>query len=55
MLLSIIDATQSCVNGWIRIKLYKGNVIVVGSGSKTDSLYAPDISTFEDDEVYTPK
>lgn len=51
---SIIDTTQSCINGWIRIKRYKGNVIIVGSGSKTDSLYAPDISTFEDEEgVYS--
>ena len=50
MLQSMIDATQSCVNGWVRIKLYKGNVIVVGRESKTDSLYAPDISTFEDDK-----
>ena len=50
MLQSMNDATQSFVNGWVRIKLYKGNVIVVGRESKTDSLYTPDISTFEDDK-----
>jgi argininosuccinate synthase len=37
------------VNGWVRLKLYKGNVIVVGRDSKTDSLFDPTIATFEDD------
>ena len=37
------------VNGWVRVKLYKGNVIVVGRDSKTDSLFDPTIATFEDD------
>ena len=46
----LIDHTQSCVNGWVRIKLYKGNVIVVGRDSKTDSLFDPTIATFEDDK-----
>lgn len=56
MLQSMIDATQLCVNGWVRIKLYKGNVIVVGRESESDSLYAPEISTFEDDKgVYNQK
>lgn len=56
MMQSMIDATQSCVNGWVRIKLYKGNVIVAGRESVSDSLYAPDISTFEEDKgVYDQK
>ena len=38
------------VNGWVRVKLYKGNVIVVGRDSKTDSLFDPDIATFEEDK-----
>ena len=31
MLQTMIDASQARVNGWVRIKLYKGNVIVVGA------------------------
>ena len=45
-----IDASQTSVNGWVRIKLYKGNVIVVGRDSKTDSLFDSNIATFEDDK-----
>ncbi len=47
---TLIDATQKTVNGWVRVKLYKGNVIVVGRDSKTDSLFDPTIATFEDDK-----
>jgi len=47
---TLIDHTQQTVNGWVRIKLYKGNVIVVGRDSKTDSLFDPTIATFEDDK-----
>ena len=50
MLQTMIDASQTYVNGWVRIKLYKGNVIVVGLDSKTDSLFDSNISTFEDDK-----
>ena len=46
---ALIDQTQTTVNGWVRIKLYKGNVIVVSRDSKTDSLFDPTIATFEDD------
>ena len=46
----LIDSTQQSVNGWVRVKLYKGNVIVVGRDSKTDSLFDPTIATFEDDQ-----
>ncbi len=45
----LIDHTQSTVNGWVRLKLYKGNVIVTGRDSKTDSLFDSTIATFEDD------
>ena len=47
---TLIDDTQKQVNGWVRVKLYKGNVIVVGRDSKTDSLFDPTIATFEDDK-----
>jgi len=45
---ALIDETQTFVNGDVRIKLYKGNVIVVGRTSK-DSLFDESIATFEDD------
>jgi argininosuccinate synthase len=46
---TLIDHTQQNVNGWVRIKLYKGNVSVAGRDSKTDSLFDSAIATFEDD------
>lgn len=46
---SMIDATQENVNGWVRLKLYKGNVIVVGRDSETHSLFDENVATFEDD------
>ncbi len=49
MLQTMIDATQESVNGWVRLKLYKGNVIVVGRDSDSHSLFDPAIATFEDD------
>ena len=44
----LIDTSQEHVNGTVRLKLYKGNVIVVGRESK-DSLFDEAIATFEDD------
>ena len=44
----LIDATQEYVNGEVRVKLYKGNVSVVGRRSE-DSLFDASIATFEDD------
>jgi argininosuccinate synthase len=49
MLQQMIDASQAGVNGWVRVKLYKGNVMVVGRESRTDSLFDTSIATFEDD------
>jgi argininosuccinate synthase len=45
---SLIDDSQQSVNGKVRVKLYKGNVIVVGRESE-DSLFDEKIATFEDD------
>ena len=45
----LIDASQANVNGVVRLKLYKGTIMCVGRESKTDSLFDPSISTFEDD------
>ena len=49
ILQTMIDESQASVNGWVRLKLYKGNVIVVGRDSRTDSLFDSNIATFEDD------
>ncbi len=50
MLQTMIDESQLNVNGKVRLKLYKGNVIVVGRESATDSLFDESIATFEDDQ-----
>jgi argininosuccinate synthase len=49
LLQGLIDESQKTVNGTVRVKLYKGTVTTVGRESKTDSLFDPAISTFEDD------
>ena len=51
MLQAAIDENQSQVNGTARLKLYKGNVIVLGRKSP-NSLYDEDVVTFEADSVY---
>ncbi len=50
MMQEMIDASQVTVNGKVRLKLYKGNVTVVGRESKSNSLFDANIATFEDDE-----
>jgi len=47
---TLIDHTQQSVNGIVRLKLYKGNVIVTGRDSDTNSLFDTSIATFEDDD-----
>ena len=54
MLQSAIDKTQQNVEGTVRLKLYKGNIEVVGRKS-VKSLFNADYSTFEEDEVYNQK
>jgi argininosuccinate synthase len=49
-----IDETQKSVSGTVRLKLYKGNCVVVGRKSES-SLYDPDFATFESDAVYNQK
>ena len=49
MLQQLIDSSQEHVNGTVRLKLYKGNVILVGRKSESDSLFDERIATFEDD------
>jgi len=54
MMQALIDESQKNVTGVVRLKLYKGNCIVVGRKSDV-SLYDPDFATFEGDEVYNQK
>ena len=51
MLQAAIDKTQASATGTVRLKLYKGNVIVEGRQAP-NSLYNKDIATFEADQVY---
>jgi len=51
---ALIDNTQKNVNGRVKLKLYKGNVEVVGRRSP-NSLFDANYCTFEEDEVYNQK
>lgn len=50
MMQRMIDESQKHVNGTVMVKLYKGNVVIVGRKSESDSLFDERIATFEDDE-----
>ncbi|HYB19621.1 MAG TPA: argininosuccinate synthase [Thermodesulfobacteriota bacterium] len=54
VLQKMIDEAQSTVSGTARLKLFKGNCIVIGRKS-SESLYCPDFATFEEDQVYNQK
>ena len=49
LLQGLIDASQTPVNGTVRLKLYKGTLTCVGRASPHDSLFDPTIATFDDD------
>ncbi len=51
MLQALVDKSQECVTGTVRLKLYKGSVQVVGRRSPV-SLYQQELATFEEDRVY---
>jgi len=51
MLMAAVEDSQKNVDGVVRLKIYKGNTIVVGRKSDK-SLYSEDLATFEEDEVY---
>ncbi|HEX15574.1 MAG TPA: argininosuccinate synthase [Deltaproteobacteria bacterium] len=53
-LMEFVNATQKGVTGTVRLKLYKGNCMVVGRKSSR-SLYHPEFATFEEDRVYRQK
>jgi argininosuccinate synthase len=48
---AFVDETQKTVSGWVRLKLYKGNIIVAGRYSP-NSLYREDFATFGQEDVY---
>jgi argininosuccinate synthase len=48
---AFVDETQKTISGWVRLKLYKGNVIVAGRYSP-HSLYREDFATFGQEDVY---
>ena len=51
---SMIDQSQKNVEGSVRLKLYKGNVIITGRESSL-SLFNPKLATFESDDIYSQK
>lgn len=51
MLMAAVEDSQKNVDGIVRLKIYKGNTIVVGRKSDK-SLYSEALATFEEDEVY---
>jgi argininosuccinate synthase len=51
---SFIAETQKTVTGWVRVRMYKGNVTVTGRAS-SESLYREDFATFGQDEVYNQR
>ena len=51
---SLIDKTQKNVDGTVKLKLYKGNVIILERHSKK-SLYSKDIASFEETKNFDPK
>ena len=54
MLQSLIDKSQINVNGIVKLKIYKGNVIVLGRKSNS-SIYSSKMATFERDDIYNQK
>ena len=54
MLQALIDESQRNVNGVVKLKVYKGNVIISGRKSNS-SLYSTEMATFEEDGVYDQK
>lgn len=48
---AFVEHTQETVTGWVKVKLYKGNIIVIGRYSQA-SLYREDFATFGEEDVY---
>ena len=52
---SFIDSTQTSVNGKVKIRLHKGNAIVIGRSSENNSLYREDLATYSKDDIFNHK
>ena len=52
---SFIDVTQTTVNGKVKIRLHKGNAIVIGRSSANNSLYREDLATYSKDDIFNHK
>ena len=50
-----IDSTQNSVNGRVKIRLHKGNAIIIGRSSETNSLYRDDLATYSKDDIFDHK
>ena len=49
---SFISSTQTAVNGIVKIRLHKGNAIVIGRSSDKNSLYRKDLATYSQDDIF---
>ena len=49
---SFIESTQKNVNGIVKIRLHKGNAIIVGRNSSNNSLYREDLATYSHDDSF---
>jgi argininosuccinate synthase len=51
---AFVDSSQKTVTGNVKLKLYKGNIVIAGTKSEF-SLYSEELSTFGEDDVYNQK
>ena len=49
---SFIESTQESVNGKVKIRLHKGNAIIIGRNSEKNSLYREDLATYSKDDAF---
>ena len=49
---AFISSTQNSVNGRVKIRLHKGNAIVIGRISENNSLYREDLATYSKDDAF---
>ena len=52
---AFISTTQTSVNGRVRVRLHKGNAIIIGRYSENNSLYREDLATYSQDDVFNHK
>ena len=50
-----IDSTQTSVNGKVKIRLHKGNAIVIGRSSENNSLYKENLATYSKNDIFNHK